>query len=171
MGIESELNADLSLALGTTGLSLSEITKTYSAFANNGLLADPYYVERVEDRDGLILEENHPSLKEVIPEDTAYIITDILKGVVQEGTGWRVRALGRPAAGKTGTTDSLWDAWFIGYTPELVTGVWTGYDNMKPMGKNETGSRAAIPYGFIICLMYSGANRCRILLHLKASFL
>jgi penicillin-binding protein 1A len=145
MGIESELNADLSLALGTTGLSLSEITKTYSAFANNGLLAEPYYIERVEDRDGLILEENHPSLKEVIPEDTAYIMTDILKGVVQEGTGWRVRALGRPAAGKTGTTDSLWDAWFIGYTPELVTGVWTGYDNMAPMGKNETGSRAASP--------------------------
>ena len=145
MGIESELSADLSLALGTTGLSLSEITKTYSAFANNGLLAEPYYIERVEDRDGLILEENHPSLKRVIPEDTAYIITDILRGVVQEGTGWRVRALGRPAAGKTGTTDSLWDAWFVGYTPELVTGAWTGYDNMTPMGKNETGSRASSP--------------------------
>jgi penicillin-binding protein 1A len=145
MGIESELSPDLSLALGTTGLSLSEITKTYSAFANNGFLAEPYYIERIEDRDGLILEENHPSLREVIPEDTAYVITDILKGVVQEGTGWRVRALGRPVAGKTGTSDSLWDAWFIGYTPELVTGVWTGYDNMTPMGKNETGSRAASP--------------------------
>lgn len=147
MGIESELSADLSLALGTTGLSLLEITKTYSAFANNGLLAEPYYIERVEDRDGLVLEENHPSIKQVIPEDTAYIITDILKAVINEkgGTGWRARALGRPAAGKTGTTDSLWDAWFIGYTPELVTGVWTGYDNMTPMGKNETGSRAASP--------------------------
>ena len=94
MGIESDLSPDLSLALGTTGLSLTEITKTYTAFANNGLLAEPYYIERIEDRDGLVLEENHPSIKKVIPEDTAYVITDILKAVINEkgGTGWRARA-------------------------------------------------------------------------------
>jgi len=65
--------------------------------------------------------------------------------VIQEGTGWRIKALKRPAAGKTGTTNNLWDAWFMGYTPDLVTGVWVGYDNRKAMGKGETGSRAASP--------------------------
>ncbi len=145
MGIESELSPDLSLALGTSGLALTEITKTYSVFANNGFLAEPYYIERIEDRDGLILEENQPRLKKVISEDTAYVMTDILMGVIKEGTGHRAQALKRPAAGKTGTTDSLWDAWFIGYTPELVTGVWVGYDDHSPMGAGETGSRAASP--------------------------
>jgi len=145
MGIESELSPDLSLALGTSGLSLSEITQTYSIFANNGLLTEPYYIERIEDREGLIIEENQPLLKEAIPEDTAYVMTDILRGVIMEGTGHRAKALKRPAAGKTGTTDALWDAWFIGYTPEFVTGVWVGYDNLAPMGENETGSRAASP--------------------------
>ena len=145
MGIESELSPDLSLALGTSGVSLSEITKTYSAFANNGMLSEPYYIERIEDREGLIIEENHPVQREAIPQDTAYVITDILRGVIMEGTGQRARALNRPAAGKTGTTDSLWDAWFIGFTPELVTGVWVGYDDLAPMGKGETGSRAASP--------------------------
>ena len=145
MGIESELSPDLSLALGTSGLSLSEITKTYSAFANNGLLSEAYYIERIEDREGLVVEENHPDQREVIPQDTAYVMTDILRGVIMAGTGQRARALKRPAAGKTGTTDSLWDAWFIGYTPELVTGVWVGYDDLTPMGKGETGSRAASP--------------------------
>ena len=145
MGIESDLSPDLSLALGSSGLSLSEITRTYSAFANNGVLAEPYYIERIEDRDGLIVQENHSTLRQVIPEDTAFVITDILKGVIMEGTGWRAKALKRPAAGKTGTSNDLKDAWFIGYTPKLVTGVWVGYDTSVPMGKDETGSRAASP--------------------------
>lgn len=145
MGMESEISPDLSIALGTSVVTLSEITKTYSVFANNGILAEPYYIEKIEDREGLILEENQPRLKRVIAEDTAYVMTDILKGVIREGTGHRARALDRPAAGKTGTTDELRDAWFVGYTPELVTGVWVGYDNLVPMGKNETGSRAASP--------------------------
>ncbi len=145
MGIESELSPDLSLALGSSGLFLSELTRTYSVFANNGMLAKPYYIEKIEDRDGLVIEENHPDLQQVIGEDTAYVMTDILKGVIREGTGWRAKALKRPAAGKTGTTNDLKDAWFIGYTPELVTGVWVGYDTSVPMGKDETGSRAASP--------------------------
>ena len=72
-------------------------------------------------------------------------MTDLLKAVITEGTGWRIRAMKRPAAGKTGTTNDLKDAWFIGYTPGLVTGVWVGYDDAKEMGKGETGSRAASP--------------------------
>ncbi|MDB9822518.1 PBP1A family penicillin-binding protein [Deltaproteobacteria bacterium] len=145
MGIESDLTPDLSLALGSSGLSLKEITTTYSIFANGGLLVEPFFIERIEDRSGLIIEENQPYFREAIPEDTAYVMTDLLKGVITEGTGWRAKALNRPVAGKTGTTNDLRDAWFIGYTPELVTGVWVGYDDRVPMGKGETGSRAASP--------------------------
>jgi penicillin-binding protein 1A len=72
-------------------------------------------------------------------------MTDLLEAVIREGTGWRIRALKRPVAGKTGTTNNLWDAWFVGYTPGLATGVWVGYDDRKAMGKSETGSRAASP--------------------------
>ena len=78
-------------------------------------------------------------------ESTAYLITSLLESVIQQGTGKRVRALGRPAAGKTGTTNNLYDAWFIGYTPDYVTGVWVGYDQEKSLGRKETGSRAASP--------------------------
>ena len=145
MGIESDLAPDLSLALGSSGLSLKEITTAYSVFANGGLLVEPFFIERIEDRRGMILEENQTSYREAISIDTAYVMTDLLKGVVTEGTGWRIRALNRPAAGKTGTTNDLRDAWFIGYTPSLVTGVWVGYDDRRPMSKGETGSRAASP--------------------------
>lgn len=145
MGIESDLSPDLSLALGSSGLSLQEITSAYSVFANGGKLVPAFFINRIEDRNGMILEENQPSFSDSIPEDTAYVMTDLLKGVVTEGTGWRIRALQRPAAGKTGTTNDLRDAWFTGFTPNLVAGVWVGYDDRVPMGKGETGSRAASP--------------------------
>ena len=103
----------------------------------------PIFIKRIVDRSGQVIEENQPVLKEVIPKETAYVMTDLLMAVVQEGTGWRAKALKRPAAGKTGTTNNLMDAWFMGYTPEFVTGVWVGYDDRKTMGKGETGSRAA----------------------------
>ena len=145
MGIISPLNPDLSLALGSTGLSLLDITRAYSVFANGGMLIKPIFITKIIDRNGKILEENQPLFTESISKETAYVMTDLLKGVVKEGTGWRVRALARPVAGKTGTTNDLRDAWFIGFTPTLVTGVWVGYDDRKPMGKGETGSRAASP--------------------------
>jgi penicillin-binding protein 1A len=145
MGIESDLSPDLSLALGSSGLSLKEITTAYSIFADRGLRVEPFFINRIVDRTGSIIEENQASSQEAIPEDTAFVMTDLLKGVIAEGTGWRARALGRPAAGKTGTTNDLRDAWFIGFTPDLVAGVWVGYDNRVPMGKGETGSRAASP--------------------------
>ena len=145
MGIESDLSPNLSLALGSSGLSLRELTTAYSVFANRGKLVRLFSINRIEDRNGMILEENQTSLSDSIPEDTAYVMTDLLKGVISEGTGWRARALQRPAAGKTGTTNDLRDAWFVGFTPGLVAGVWVGYDNRVPMGKGETGSRAASP--------------------------
>ena len=145
MGIESNLSRDLSLALGSSGVSLMEITNAFSVFANGGLLAKPIFIKRIVDRSGQIIEENQPEVTRVMPAETAYVMTDLLTAVIQEGTGWRVKALNRPAAGKTGTTNNLWDAWFIGYVPGLATGVWVGYDNRKAMGRGETGSRAASP--------------------------
>ncbi|MBW2609604.1 MAG: PBP1A family penicillin-binding protein [Deltaproteobacteria bacterium] len=145
MGIESDLSPDLSLALGSSGLSLAEITTVYSVFDNDGMLVEPLFIDRIEDRSGQIIEENQPLLKESIPRDTAYVMTNLLEAVIKVGTGWRAKALQRPAAGKTGTTNDLRDAWFIGFTPGLVTGVWVGYDDRKSMGKGETGSRAACP--------------------------
>jgi len=145
VGIESPLSADLSLALGSSGISLLELTRAYSVFTNSGMLVSPIFITKIIDRNGKILEENHPSFTGSISRETAYVMTDLLKAVVKEGTGWRVRALKTPVAGKTGTTDELRDAWFIGYNPSLVVGVWVGYDDRKPMGKGETGSRAASP--------------------------
>ena len=145
MGIDSPLNPDLSLALGSSGVSLVELTKTYSVFANGGMLVKPIYITKIIDRNGKILEENQPSFSESISQETAYIMTDLLKAVVTEGTGWRAKALSRPVAGKTGTTNDLRDAWFIGFDPTLVTGVWVGYDDNRQMGKGETGSRVACP--------------------------
>jgi len=145
MGIESELSPDLSLALGSSGVSLLEMTRAYAVFANGGRLVKPIFIKQVVDRNGNIIEENQPEALEVISKETAYVMTDLLKAVIKEGTGWRARALKRPAAGKTGTTNDLRDAWFIGYTPGFVAGVWVGYDDQKTMGKGETGSRAASP--------------------------
>lgn len=145
MGINFHLNRDLSLALGTSGVSLLELTSAYAVFANQGVRCEPIFVTMVLDRYGDILEVNRPQTKKVIGEDTAFIMTKLLEGVVREGTGWRVRALSRPAAGKTGTTNDLTDAWFVGYTPSLVTGVWVGFDGMRSLGEHETGSRAASP--------------------------
>jgi penicillin-binding protein 1A len=145
MGIEADLAPDLSLALGSSGLSLLELCRAYAVFANGGMLADAIFVNRIEDARGGTLELNQPSLKESISKETAFVMTDLLKAVIQEGTGWRSKALKRPAAGKTGTTNDLRDAWFVGYTPSLVAGVWVGYDDRRSMGQDETGSRAANP--------------------------
>ncbi len=145
MGIESDLTPNLSLALGSSGVSLMELTRAYAVLANGGLLVKPFFVKRVLDRSGQVIEENQPDTVPVLSRETAFVMTDLLKAVVTEGTGWRVRELKRPVAGKTGTTNDLRDAWFMGYTPELVTGVWVGYDDSQEMGDGETGSRAASP--------------------------
>lgn len=145
LGITSPLSRDLSIALGSSGVSLLEIVNAYSVFANQGYFIEPCFVTKIVDRNGKILEEMDPSRKKVIDKSTAYIMTSLLEEVVQNGTGTRVKALGRPAAGKTGTTNNQNDAWFVGYTPELITGTWVGYDNKRVLGKGETGGRAAAP--------------------------
>jgi len=145
LGIESKMSRNLSIALGSSGVSLLELVRAYSVFANQGYRIRPCFVTKVLDRDGNVLEHNYPESEKVIDKTTAYIITNLLQDVVKRGTGWRVKALGRPAAGKTGTTNNLYDAWFMGYTPRYTTGVWIGFDEEKPLGKNETGSRTASP--------------------------
>ena len=145
LGIESELARDLSIALGSSGVSLLELVNSYAVFANQGYLVEPAFITKIEDRFGNILEEMNPSRERVIDKSTAYIMTSLLESVVKEGTGKRVKALKRPVAGKTGTTNDLQDAWFVGYTPRFISGVWVGYDNGRTLGKGETGSRTASP--------------------------
>ncbi len=145
MGIHSNLERDLSLALGSSGMSLLELTGAYQVFANQGEKVDPQFISRIEDRHGNILYLENPASERVIEKSTAYMVTSMMEKVIQEGTGWRIRELNRPAAGKTGTTNNLNDAWFMGYTPDLVTGVWVGLDNHQGLGARETGSRAAAP--------------------------
>ena len=146
LGIKSDLAADLSLALGSSALTLLEMTSAFSTFANLGTRAEPLFITKIVDRSGEVLEEAEPVTGEVITPQTSYIITSLLKGVVDSGTGWRARLKGRrPAAGKTGTTNNLNDAWFIGYVPGLTAGAWIGYDEERVLGENETGNRAAAP--------------------------
>ncbi|MEA3470098.1 MAG: PBP1A family penicillin-binding protein [Thermodesulfobacteriota bacterium] len=145
MGITSPLTRDLSMALGSSGVTLLEMVRGYGVFANNGKKAEPYFIRKIVDRTGHIVEEHKPRVEQVIDPRIAYITSHLLQEVVKRGTGWRVKALGRPVAGKTGTTNDLKDAWFAGFTPSLVTGVWVGFDDLSKLGKYETGSRAASP--------------------------
>lgn len=145
IGVDGGYNNDLTLALGTCGVSLANMVRAYSTFCAQGVSAEPIYISRILDRKGEVVEDNTPRLTSVMSPQTAYIMTSLLKSVVEEGTGRKVRALKRPCAGKTGTTNEGKDAWFMGYTPQLVAGTWIGFDDLKPLGKKETGSSAASP--------------------------
>jgi len=146
-GITSPLDADLSLALGASVVSPLELTSAYATFANGGLHVEPTAIERVVSAGGKLLFEARPVPQQVIPPAVAYVVTDMLRDVVRRGTGRSVgEALaGWPVAGKTGTTNDYNDAWFLGYTPQIATGVWVGFDELKSLGKRETGARAAAP--------------------------
>ncbi len=146
LGIKTKLEPNLSLALGTANITLLDLTKVFGVFASQGYRAEPILVTQIQDKDGNVLEETEPSSVEVISPQTAYEITSLMQSVIQEGTGQRAKALGRPAAGKTGTTNDTRDAWFIGYVPQkIVAGAWVGYDIEKPLGTYETGAVAALP--------------------------
>ncbi len=145
LGIDSHLADNLSIALGSSGVTLLELTSAYSTFANMGERVSPLAIRYIKNRKGEIVYSAQPGISRPISSGLANIITSLLQSVVEHGTGKKVKVLGRPIAGKTGTTNNFIDAWFIGYTPELVTGVWVGKDADAPMGINETGSRAAIP--------------------------
>ena len=173
-GIQSPLSSDLSLALGSSSVTLLELTTAYAVFPNKGRRVVPLFIDRVTTRDGRVLLEDVPlgpapppvlrplvadqgaevpaypdaeimPTDQVISEAAAYLMSDLLKAVVQEGTGRRLRRLGRPLAGKTGTTNEQGDAWFMGFSPDVTTGVWVGHDDNSVLGFGETGAGAALP--------------------------
>jgi penicillin-binding protein 1A len=144
LGLEGPIPPYLSITLGAAEATLQEMVSAYSAFANQGIRMQPYFVTKVTDRDGNVLEEAFPKAASAIRADSAYIITNLLRGVVQRGTAASASRLGRPLAGKTGTTNDYTDAWFIGFDPTLVAGTWIGFDQKIPLGDRETGTRTAL---------------------------
>jgi penicillin-binding protein 1A len=145
-GITTPLPAYLPLALGAADMKLIEHVSAFTVFPDDGIRIDPHMIRRVTNYDGALLEEAHPGIHEVIPPEVAHTMTAMLEEVVQFGTGIAAKALKRPAAGKTGTTQDYTDAWFIGFTPQITTGVWVGFDDKQiSLGKKETGARAALP--------------------------
>jgi penicillin-binding protein 1A len=146
LGFTSPIPANLALALGAASVSPFELTSAYAVFANKGVLTPQYFITKVTDTDGTVLQETAPPVPvPVIPPETAYVITNLMQSVVSSGTGHRASLIGRPVAGKTGTTNGAKDAWFIGYIPQLVTGVWVGYDQERSLGSGGTGGQAAAP--------------------------
>ncbi|MEN8246484.1 MAG: PBP1A family penicillin-binding protein [Thermodesulfobacteriota bacterium] len=145
LGIDSVLAPYLSLALGTSGVTLLELTAAYSVFPNGGQSVRPFGVLEIADQGGHVIWRVKPHKKAVMGRQNAAVMTDMLRAVILEGTGKRAQALGRPLAGKTGTTDSYRDALFIGFSPDIAVGVWVGLDTPKPLGHHETGARAALP--------------------------
>lgn len=145
MGLTGIMEPNLSLALGSGQFSPLNMCQAYSAFARGGSYIKPRFIESVASPWGEQLFTSAPETGQAMPPETAYIISHLLQQVIQEGTGVRAKALGRPLAGKTGTTNDEQDAWFMGFSPYLLTGVWVGYDQIRPMGKYETGARAALP--------------------------
>ncbi|BCA54873.1 Penicillin-binding protein 1A [Nitrospira sp. KM1] len=145
VGITSPLAADLSLGLGSSSVGLMELTTAYGVFLNQGSRTEPYGVFFVKDNNDRVVELAEPETHEVISKETAYLITNMMEDVVQKGTGQAAKVLGRPVAGKTGTTNDFINAWFIGGTPNLVSGVFVGFDDRRSLGETESGAHAALP--------------------------
>lgn len=149
LGITSPLGRNLSLSLGSSEVTLLELARAYSVFPAKGVLFDSVFVKEIKDRFGNVLysSESDRSVRarQVIRESSAFVMAHMMKGVVDHGTGYKIKELGRPVAGKTGTSNDQMDTWFIGYTPSWVCGVWVGFDQKKQIGPKETGGVVAAP--------------------------
>ncbi len=150
LGIKSKLDLVPSIALGTSGVSPIELTSVYATLGNKGIYNEPMSIIQIENKDGIIIDSFSPKSREAISAETAYIMTNMLESVVNDGTAIRTRVIHhfhRPAAGKTGTTQDYSDAWFVGYTPQLAGGVWVGFDDnrIKFTGSYGQGAKAANP--------------------------
>jgi penicillin-binding protein 1A len=148
MGITSSLPPYESLALGAGDVSPIEMASAFGVFSNHGVYVEPISIMKIEDKDGNVIEENTPMQREVFSENTAFIMTSMMEGVVNGGTGAHVRDYFQlPAAGKTGTTSEFADAWFVGYTPQISASVWVGFDNKSVHFTtwDGQGGRAAAP--------------------------
>jgi penicillin-binding protein 1A len=159
LGLESPIPPYLPVALGAAEATLVEMTSAFSVFPNQGVRMRPYAVVQVTDREGNVLEENRPEPKDAIRADTAFVMTNLLRGVVLRGTAARAAALNWPLGGKTGTTDDYTDAWFIGFDPEITIGVWIGLDQKRTMGPAGTGSESAVPIWIDIMKAWIGTRR------------
>lgn len=145
-GITSPINEDYTSALGSSAVTPLELTSAYATFAAQGVRAEPILIRSIVDGRGAVLESYEPQPQEAIDRTTAYLVTSLLKSVVDEGTGRGAKGLGKPLAGKTGTTNNYVDAWFVGYSPSIAAGVWVGYDNAQAsLGDRETGARSSLP--------------------------
>jgi penicillin-binding protein 1A len=149
MGISTDIRAVDALALGTSEVYPIEMVSAYAAYANKGVYSQPFAITRIEDRYGNVIKEYFPQQKEVLSEETAYLMTSLMQTVMDRGTGgsarWKYK-FNRPAAGKTGTTQGWSDAWFVGFTPQITAGCWFGVDDFRvPLGPGQDGSKAALP--------------------------
>ena len=158
-GLTAPLPPYLPIALGAGDETLLEMTSAYSVFPNQGVRMTPYSILKVTDREGNLLEETRPEPQDAIRADTAYVMTSLLRGVVEHGTAVKAMALNWPVAGKTGTTDDFSDAWFIGFDPDITLGVWVGYDLKKPLGHGMSGAEAALPIWVNIFRAYIGDRK------------
>ncbi len=145
LGIKSRLRPEYALALGVSEVSLLDMTSAYGVFVSGGFRAEPYAIKKVLDSKGVVLEAWFPEPQQVLRPETAFVLTHVLQGVVERGTGKRAKVLHRPLAAKTGTTDKATDVWFIGATPSLVAGVWIGYDIKRSLGPYATSAHLAVP--------------------------
>jgi penicillin-binding protein 1A len=145
LGITSELRREYALALGVSELSLLELTSAYQAFADGGTLSPPFAIRRVIGPGEVLLEERSPKPQQGLSKQAAFLLTSILQGVVERGTGKSAQRIGRPVAAKTGTSQAAEDLWFLGYTPSLVAGLWLGYDQPRSIGAHETAGKLAAP--------------------------
>ncbi|MEW5725044.1 MAG: PBP1A family penicillin-binding protein [Thermodesulfobacteriota bacterium] len=145
MGIKSELGPYLSLALGACEVNLMEMVAAFTTFPNQGERVEPMFITRIEDRDNKVITEFRPKKVRALSPETAYLMLHMMSGVVRAGTGRAVSVLKHPVAGKTGTTNDLADAWFVGYTADYAAGAWLGRDVRIPLGPGEQGGRTAAP--------------------------
>jgi penicillin-binding protein 1A len=144
LGFKNQVQPYMPSALGASDVTLLELTYAYAAFSS-GNRYTPYSIMKITNKDGVPLQEMKPSYKNVIDEGVGKDLKELLRAVITEGTGRAAMSLNRTVYGKTGTTDSYADAWFMGFDDRLAVGVWVGRDDHKPIGDRETGSQAALP--------------------------
>jgi penicillin-binding protein 1A len=145
LGFESNLEPNLSLALGTSEVTLLNLTSAYAVFARGGKWIEPYGIIEVTDHRNRVIWSAKPRKRLAMSREGAAIVSNMLQGVINEGTGRKARILGGPLAGKTGTSNDYHDALFVGFSPAVAAGVWVGLDRGGTMGDKETGARAALP--------------------------
>ena len=157
LGITTELEPTLALALGASGVRPIELVNAYATFAAGGRWAEPRMISEIVGPDGDTLAlPRRADARDVLTPAEAYVVTHLLQSVVRDGTARSARALQRPAAGKTGTSNEARDAWFVGYTADVVAGVWVGFDDRRPLGRRESGGRSALPIWIDVVRAASG---------------